>query len=212
MEKRVENFLMRVWLETIQNIVGENGLKSILNYAHLQEYIGNFPPDDGKLDTPAADAQALFLALYELFGKKGSRSLSLRAGREFARLGIEGRSGIAKALQTAAYLVPEATKMRLVLNKIVDQYGIMYTFQIEEPYAELIEKDDHFLLIFKDYFECEGITSDVPLCNINTGMVHFLMKWITGHEHTVQEIKCKARGDLNDVFKIYKKRRSPEDE
>jgi predicted hydrocarbon binding protein len=43
-------------------------------------------------------------------------------------------------------------------------------------------------------------------------MVHFLMKWITGHEHTVQEIKCKARGDLNDVFKIYKKRRSPEDE
>lgn len=118
-EKKTDNFMMRCWLQTVENTIGPNGLKSVLNYAHLEKYIDNFPPDNDLLEIPVKDARNLFLSLYDLFGKKGSKTLSLRAGREFARVGIEGRSGLVKALLIAARLAPEKTKMHLLLNKII---------------------------------------------------------------------------------------------
>jgi predicted hydrocarbon binding protein len=209
-EKMAENFLMKVWLETIENVVGENGLKSILHYAHLEKYIDNFPPDNGKLETPTKDAQALFQSLSDLFGQKGKRGLLLRAGREFARLGVDGRSGIARALEFASRLVPEITKMRLVLERIVTQYEKMYTFDGNGPHATLEEEVSCFLLTFKDYFESYGIESDVQVCNINVGMLQYVIEWITGHSHRVEEVRCRALGDPADVFKIWKVNDPPE--
>jgi predicted hydrocarbon binding protein len=205
-EKRAENFLMKVWLETIENVVGENGLKSILHYAHLEKYIDNFPPDNGKLETPTKDAQALFQSLSDIFGQKGKRGLLLRAGREFARLGVDGRSGIARALEFASRLVPEITKMRLVLEKIVTQYEKMYTFDGNGSHASLKEEESCFFLTFEDYFESSDIESDIPVCNVNVGMLQYIMEWITGHPHRVEEVKCRAMGDPADVFKIWKEK------
>ncbi len=207
-EKKTDNFLMRCWLETIQNIVGPNGLKSVLNYAHLEEYIDNFPPDNDLLEVPTIDARNLFLSLYELFGSKGSRSLSLQAGKEFARIGIEGRSGLVKAVLVAARLAPEKTKMRLVLEKTVDTGNKWYTSSEIRPVIELQENDNYFFIVHKDRFESDGITSQEPVCGIYTGMLQFLMKWITGHEHEVKEMECRAMGNPSDVFRIEKEHKS----
>ena len=205
-EKKTDNFLMKCWLETIQTIVGPNGLKSILHYAHLEKYIDNFPPDNDLLEIPAEDARKLFLALYELFGSKGSRSLSLQAGREFARIGIEGRSGLVKAVLLAARLAPEERKMRLVIEKTVETGNKWYTSSESGPLIELKEDDNYFIVYHKDRFESEGISSQEPVCGIYTGMFQYLMEWITRHKHEVKEIECRAMGHPADVFRIEKAR------
>ncbi len=86
-------------METIQSVVGENGLKSILNYCHLEKYCESFPPDNSKLEIPTDEVQTLFRALIELFGGKGVRGLQLRVGREISRIALERRPRTAKALQ-----------------------------------------------------------------------------------------------------------------
>lgn len=50
--RKTDNLLMRMWLETIEIIVGLNGTKAILNHAQLQKYIDNFPPDNDEMEIP----------------------------------------------------------------------------------------------------------------------------------------------------------------
>lgn len=203
-EKKVDNFLMRSWLESVQSVVGLNGLKSILNYAHLEKYIDNFPPDNDKTETPITDVQSLFRSLHEIFGRKGTRSLSLRTGRTFAGKAIEGRPKLSKAVQLAARFVPESKKMYLVLEKLAELYEKMITSHSEVTPAEVKEEKDYFLIIFREHFESEDVIAEVPVCDVFLGMLQYLMEWITGHEHAVEEIECRAMGHPADVFKIAK--------
>lgn len=205
--RKTENFVMRIYLETIQNIVGVNGLKSILNYGHLEKYNGFFPPNNAELAIPLEELRALFYSLYELFGSKGVRGLQLRVGRENARIGIEGRSAIAKPLKAAARLVPEEKKMRLLLKKTVEQSEEIYTWNLDKPSVELLEEDDCFLIIHRDRFESEEIISNTPVCNVFVGNLQYAIEWITGHPHEVKEIECRAMGDPADVFRISKARK-----
>jgi hypothetical protein len=101
-ERKIDNYSMRTWLKTIENIVGHGGLKSILNYARLQKYIDSFPPDSDELEIPVEDYTAFIRSLIELFGNKGARSLQIMAGKEAVRVAIQGRFGIAKAFKLQA--------------------------------------------------------------------------------------------------------------
>ena len=206
-EKKMDNYLMRCWLESIEGIVGSNGLKSILNYAHLQKYIDNFPPDDGKIEVPCADAQLLFLSLYELFGQKGVRNLSLRTGKEFSRIGLKGRKNVARAMKTASLLLSEAKRIHLVLKICAAQTNKSFSHQKGEKICSVKEEEDYFLLIYKEHFESDGIVSTSPVCGVAEGIINYVIEWATGHAHEVEEIECRAMGHPADVFRIWKARK-----
>jgi predicted hydrocarbon binding protein len=203
-ERRIENFVMRIYLETVQNVVGPNGLKSILNYSHLEKYIDFFPPNNDEMEISLKELQALFSSLYDLFGSKGVRGLQLRVGRENARVGIEKRSAIAKPLKAAARLVPQTMKMRLSLEKIVEQSNQVYTWQQNGPAVQLREEEDCFLIVHEDRFESEGIVSNTPVCNVFVGNIQYVIEWITGRRYRIEEIECRAMGYPADVFRIMK--------
>ncbi|KYK36367.1 MAG: hypothetical protein AYK19_01085 [Theionarchaea archaeon DG-70-1] len=202
--RKIDNFSMRVWLETIENIVGSGGLKSILNYARLQKYIEVLPPDNDELEIPIEDYTTLARSLNELFGSKGARGLQIRAGKEFVRIGLERRSGIAKTLQIASRLVPETRRMHLVLAKWKEESEKRFPSLLYKPRIELKEEDSCFLLIDKDHPESDGILSQTPVCGIYKGILQAMMEWITGHHHKVEEIECRAMGYPVDVFRISK--------
>ncbi|MBU7023281.1 MAG: hypothetical protein HXS40_03860 [Theionarchaea archaeon] len=204
--KKTDNFLMRCWLGTVQNIVGTNGLNSVLHYAHLEKYINNLPPDNDLLEIPTKDAQNLFLSLYELFGKKGSRGLSLRVGREIARRVIEGRTGLVEAVLPAVRVAPEEKKIYFVLAKMVETGNKWFTSLGSGPIIELQENEDYFLIVHRDRFESEGILSQEPVCGVYTGMLQFAVEWAAGHPHEVKEIECRAMGCPADVFRVAKAR------
>ena len=205
-EKRTDNFSMRAFLMTIENIVGSNGLKSVLNYAGLGKYIDNFPPDNDELVIPLEDLKSLLLSLYELFGNKGARSLQLRVGREIFRIGIEKRPGVAKTLKIAARLLPETKRMRLVLERLEEYDSRAFLSHLEELSFDIQEKEDCFLVIRKDSYESDGIKSDSPVCGVYIGVAGAIVEWITGHPHKVEEIECRAMGYPADVFRISKSR------
>ncbi|MBU7015045.1 MAG: hypothetical protein HXS52_13255 [Theionarchaea archaeon] len=203
-EIMADNLIMRVFLETIDNIIGPNGLKSILNYAHLEKYIGQLPPDNDEKEIPIQDLRKLYLSLHEMFGNKGARSLQLRVGRENVYRGLEKRPGIARAMQVASHLVPETTKMRLGLERLV-KYMKESSNRSSENLVEIHEEEDWFVLIQRESIESMGITSRTPTCGVTLGIIEALIEWMTGHPHDVQEIECRAMGDQADIFRVSKK-------
>lgn len=203
-ERKTDNFSMKITLETLENIIGRNGLKSILNHSRLQHYIDNFPPDNDELAIPLEDIHSLHFSLLELFGKKGVRSLQLRIGQEICRIGIERRSGIVRALKIGSKLLPESQRMRLALEKYIEQAEIRQPASNGASRFLLDEHDDFFELTDRDYHMGQGLQSETPVCNDIVGTLSYLLNWVTGHSHEVEEIKCRAMGFPADVFRINK--------
>ena len=87
---------------------------------------------------------------------------------------------------------------------LVEQSNQVYTSQLETPPVTLQEEDDHFLIIHRDRFESDGITSDKPVCNVFAGNLQYAVEWITRHPHKVEGIECRAMGHPVDVFRIEK--------
>lgn len=205
-ERKTDNFSMRIYLETVENTVGSHGLQSILNHAHLEKYIGSFPPDNDNVEIPLEDMKILCRSLQEFCGCEGTRSLLLQIGRENVRRGLEKRPGIAKAMRVAALLVSETKKMRIGLEKLVETTKQRYTSSVYAPdeRIELREEEDCFLIIERDCWESEDVIAQSPVCVVCVGIIDAVMEWITGHAHKVEEIECRAMGDPADVFRIEK--------
>lgn len=192
---------MKVWLDTLQNVVGVQGLKSVLNYAHLEKYIDNFPPSNYELEVPLEDLRNLFFSFYEVFGGKGIYGLQLRVGRERARIVLEEHTPFSRIAKVAARLFPEQKKMRTALKKTKEETEQLYPTQIK-----LHEEESSFLYIDEANFESEGVMSNRPVCGVFVGTLQYIMEWVTGRPHNVEEIECRAMGHPADVFRVAKAR------
>ncbi len=201
--RKTDNVSMKIWLETIQHIVGSNELKSLLTCTHLEKYIDNFPPDNDDLDIPLEDLQGLYLSLLELLGLRATTGLQLQLGRENIRTAMEKRPQIAKALQFSVRSLPETRRMHVALEKFAEEASKRITSQYT-PRIEVKDDGDYFIVIDKDWHESLGIVSTTPVCGVYVGMLQYFMEWITGRPHEVEEIECKAMGCPYDVFRVSK--------
>ena len=75
------NRLVLATFNALIEVMGENGLKAILNYAHLREFINHYPPDNLEQEIDFADFSAIQLAITEMYGDKGGQAFRKRAGR-----------------------------------------------------------------------------------------------------------------------------------
>ncbi|MBU7014865.1 MAG: hypothetical protein HXS52_02210 [Theionarchaea archaeon] len=201
---KIANGVMKASLEGIQDIVGENGLKSILNYGHLEKYTSTLPPQNDELEIPLEDLQGLYSSLRELFGDKGADGIRLRVGKENARRALENRPFMAKSIKMATRLIPENKKIGLALQKFSEDFQKNVPSRSGAVKVELREEDDCFLLINGANFESEDVSSNTPVCKITLGILQYVVEWISGNPHEVKEIECRAAGGSADVFRISK--------
>ena len=204
-ERKTDNFSMRIYLETIQSIVGTHGLKSVLNYAHLEKYINNFPPLDNSLEIPLEDIQNLYRSLLELFGQKGIRSLQMQVGEQIIQKSLEKHPWFEKMLLPIRFLAPERKRLKIGLMILIRAVNRRYppSDDSQEPRLELKE-EDCFVIIFRDNWESEDVFSQSPVCHATVGSIKMFAEWTTGHSYDVREVECRAMGHPADVFEISK--------
>ena len=204
--RKTDNFSMRIYLETIESIVGSHGLKSVLNYVHLEKYINNFPPSNDRVEIPLEDLQNLCRSLLELFGQKGIRSLQLRVGRQIMKRSIEKLPLFIKMILPVRFLAPEPKRIQVGLERLIKTIEKKYpsTSKLQGPRLELREEEDCFIIIYRDNWESEDVMSQSPVCSVAVGSLEAFVEWTTGHAHEVTEIECRAMGDCADVFRISK--------
>jgi hypothetical protein len=75
------NKFARIFIESIKEITGKNGVNTILNFANLSSLVDNYPPDNLDRAFDFAHFSMINQALEEIYGTRGGRGLALRVGR-----------------------------------------------------------------------------------------------------------------------------------
>lgn len=195
------NKFARIALDALEEVMGRNGLNAILNLAHLQGIINNHPPDNLNREFDFADFSALNLALEELYGPRGGRSLALRAGRATFDDALRNFGTLAGAGDLAFKVLPLQAKMRHGLPAMAKIFS-----QVSDQISTVEEREDAFIYTIHRCPVCwDRPRSDKPVCFIATGLLQEALKWVSGgSEFRINESRCIAMGDEVCEFTILK--------
>ena len=194
------NRIARIYIASLEDVMGVNGLNAILNLAGLQELIGNYPADNLDRKFDFVDFTALNIALEEMYGPRGGRALALRAGRACFAQALKNFGALAGVGDLAFKVLPLPAKLRIGLPAMANIFN-----NFSDQISEVQEFDDHFTYTIKRCPVCWGRTADKAVCHVATGLLQEGLRWVSGgHEFRVTETDCRAKGDTNCVFVIYK--------
>ncbi len=84
------NLIARIYLQSIEEVMGKNGLNANLNMARLPYLIDPYPQGNWGKEFDSADYSALNQALENMCGPRGGMGLALRAGRASFARGLQG--------------------------------------------------------------------------------------------------------------------------
>jgi predicted hydrocarbon binding protein len=195
------NKFARIYLESVQEIIGSNGLRSILNYAHLPEFGKELPPDNLEREFDFSNFSMINQALEEIYGERGGRGLSLRIGRTTFDDVLKDYGAFAGVGEMAFKILPMQKKISFGLNAMARVFS-----EKSDQLSSLEEAEDHFLYKIERCPACWGRTSEShPVCYYMVGLLKEGLHWVSGgKEFSVTETKCKSLGDEVCEFEILK--------
>jgi predicted hydrocarbon binding protein len=208
LKERLPNRIFYLALATLEDVLGKDGLDSVLVRARLGHYIGNFPPNTLDLEHPSTDFTRLLSAVVEILGKTGARLVMLRAGLRcfeimyrdmpglFALKGVEIRRGPHEKLF--------GENVR-ILTTIHDAGRHIFGNDI---YKVDTVKDGWVLEIAPCYW-CTGIVAEAPVCHGQVGFMLGLGHMIFGIGSRIEETHCIAKGDPACRFVVYRPAGNP---
>lgn len=193
------NRAFRVILLGVEEVVGKNGMATILRAANLTQYINNYPPSN----TEYGGHQQHYMtqinrALFDIYGARGARAILNRIGRGRAKSAIEENAALANAVKMAVALFPRRIRVKLALERISKEYSQQMgtDIRISED-AEAFYWDDPHCSACVDWH------SDTPVCYTTAGFIFGILAWGSGDEDfRVQEVQCRAKGDAVCRYQI----------
>jgi predicted hydrocarbon binding protein len=196
----VPNLIAKIYLEAIQDTMGSDGLKALLSMADMQHLVDNLPPDNLAKEFDFADFAHLIEAMEMVYGPRGGRALSLRAGRKAFDQGLRNLGPMVGITGTTFRRLPLRYKMKVDLGLMARAFA-----STSDQICHVEEQDDHFLYVIERCPVCWGRHSDSPLCHAALGMIQEGMDWGSGGlKFKITEVSCMARGDPACSFSIAK--------
>jgi predicted hydrocarbon binding protein len=198
-ERPMPNAALRVLLDAIEEVMGENGTKAVLNAGGLARYINNYPPKTLDRQANFAEYGAVQQAVEEFYGPRGARAMLLRIGRATFQFGLKDQPAILGLAGIALKALPEKTRMKFILDKMANAASE----RIDQP-SHVVEEDDAFYYI-QDECPCRWRPEhDKPCCYVSVGALMEAMAWTTGKVYKVEEVACISNGATNCVYRIPK--------
>ncbi len=194
------NKIARIYLMALEEVMGSNGVKSVLNLARVPDLINNYPPNNLAREFDFADFSAINQAIEEMYGPRGGRGLSLRSGRAAFAQGLSEFGSVIGASELAFKVIPLATKLKVGLKAMAETFS-----KFSDQETDVVEEDDKFVYtIYKDPLSW-GRTSDHPVGYGAIGILQEGLRWVSGgKDFKVEQVQCKSMGHENSVFHIYK--------
>ncbi len=195
------NRLVLATFNALIEVMGENGLKAILNYAHMREYISQYPPDNLEREVDFADFSAIQRAIMEMYGDKGGQAFIKRAGRITFSTCLCKQGALAGVSSEVFSNLPLQTKLRIGIPAIAKVLS-----QISDQTTSVEEDEASFRYIIQQCPDCWGRTKmEKASCFYGAGLLEEGLKWISGgSEFEVNETKCIAKGDEVCEYSINK--------
>lgn len=197
---RYPNKFLRIYLTALEDVLGKNGVRAILNLASLVHLVDNYPPDNLAKEFDFADLAAINVALEELYGTRGGRGLALRAGRAVFASGLRNFGALAGASDLAFKVLPGDVKTKIGLPAVAAIFS-----QLSDQISHVHEASDHYIYTLEQCSMCWDRTSETPVCHVAVGILQETLRWISGgQDFKIEMIACKACGDDMGKLKIYK--------
>jgi predicted hydrocarbon binding protein len=200
-EYHYANKIARITILAIENVMGKNGLNAILNMAHLQQLIDNYPPNNLEREFNFSNFSALNQALEEMYGPRGGRGLALRTGRAAFADSLRNFGALVGVGDLAFKVLPLQAKLRIGIPAMAKIFT-----QISDQHSTVREEQDAFVYTIHRCPVCWGRHEvDKPVCYIAVGLLQEGLKWVSGgNEFKVTETRCVAMGDEVCDFVIQK--------
>lgn len=200
-DRPMPNAALRTLLQAIQDVMGENGTKAVLNTGGLQRYIGNYPPNDLTMGVTFRDYGLSEQAVEDTLGPRGARATMLRIGRVTFQYGLKEQPAILGNLGGLVLKVlPQTAAMKLVLGNV----STAAVKHVNQP-ARIEEDGDAFYFIAEECPCRWRSRRDKPACHVTVGVLTEAMGFATGKQIRVEEIECIAAGGTVCKYRIEKK-------
>jgi len=185
-EKTVANISIRATIDATKEILGDNGLKALLNYAGLGYILDNIPDYSFTKNYEEREFSALTSSFYSILGTSGAKALFRLIGRTIGVKILE--SGAFNSLSD----LPTDEKALKVLEIYVMATGKGKAFRE----GDVVVYDN------PQCTACAGLKDNTPVCTALNGMFDEFFKWagVTGKK--TAETKCIAMGDASCRYEL----------
>ena len=195
------NKMGRILLLALEEELGRNGLRAVLRLARLPELEDNYPPANFEREIAFEAVSGLLVAIDELYGPRGGRMISLRAGRAAFRYGLRDFGSLVSFAELAFHLMPLSLRARLsleVLAEILNRYS--------DQEIELSQDEENYFWQVNNCGICWERQSGNPLCALLVGLLQEALHWVSGGSwFDIEEIACVAMGDEQCIMRIGKR-------
>jgi predicted hydrocarbon binding protein len=192
------NRMGRIVLESMEEVVGKNGLNHVLNLMGRGDLIGNYPPFDSKMDVSFATISGLMTQLENAYGPRGGRGLSIRAGRVAFKYGIREFGQQIGLLETAFRLLPLNAKIRMGGQALAELFN-----NETDQRVTIKEGEGKLLWVIERCPLCWERHTEDAVCHLAVGLLQESLYWLSGGKiFNVEETLCIARGDPTCTIEI----------
>ena len=185
-EKTVSNIAIRAVLDATREILGDNGLKALLNYAKLGYILDNVPDYSFSKSYEEREFSALTSSFYSILGTSGAKALFRLIGKT---IGVKVlASGVFESLKE----LPSDEKAL----KVIEIYAMA------SGKGKAFREGDTVVYDNPQCTACVGLKDDTPVCTALNGAFDEFFKWagVTG-KNTI-ETKCIAMGDSTCRYEL----------
>jgi hypothetical protein len=195
------NKMGRIILTAMEEIMGRHGVNAVLNLAHLQHLVNNYPPNNLDLGFTFEEFSAILQTVDEMYGVRGGRGLAMRAGRETWRLALKEFVPVLGISDLAIRTLPLGIKIKIGLDIFAQTFN-----RFSDQQVRLGEDQRGYLWVIERCPVCWGRTSSLPCCHLAVGLLEQSLDWVSkGRRFRVEEASCIACGDPNCTIVISKK-------
>lgn len=187
---------MRLLLMAVETVTGEKGVNAMLRSAHLDHFIGNYPPNVIEFNIPFSQYSAFGKAMEDFYGR-AAKSMQIKVGQELFSYGIKEQPRLLGVVGTALKFMPLAMKMKVSLERVAHSMR-----EIAIP-TEVKDAGDHYDFIVSICPYCWRRHTDIG-CNAVVGALKATLRWATGKDFTVEEVICRGQGGDTCSYRVSK--------
>jgi len=196
-EAMIINSLVRQALTSAQEVMGDNGLNTVLKTCGLERFIGNFPPNNLEPAIQASQYAKFNEAIEEFYGR-GGKGILRRIGKASFQYGVREQAALLGVAGVALKLMPEKQKIKFILNGMAD--ALKKSNLNVNAWVE--DSGDKLAYIESTCAICYGRHSETPICYLYAGSITEAVLWATGKEYGITETHCLAKGDEYCRFEV----------
>ncbi|MBN2224210.1 MAG: hypothetical protein JW765_06005 [Deltaproteobacteria bacterium] len=202
LKEKIPNRMLYLALITAEEIMGLNGVRSILNYANLPTFIDNYPPNDLAEEHSTSNYTAILARTIDLIGERGARAIMFRGGMKAFRNMHENFP----SLFNIQDVNPATSNTEDRFEEFARIYGIMVdaSVPIWGDIFKYYPCEEGVALEISPCNHCRGLKTTGPICAAQTGFQFGTAQWIIGRPIEITETHCIAAGDPMSRFVMHR--------